>query len=154
MTRRSSRDPYTKDLLSWQPPEPVKKFEPDQVRAASLDSRICKAIVVALRDCGLNRDTIANIMSDYLGERVSIAMLNAYASPARSTHTISIVRFVALVHATQDRRLLDLLAEIFGWSVVDERYADAIKEVELAEKAEEIGRQLQLTRMKRRSGGR
>jgi len=153
MTRRA-RDPYTKDLLDWQPPEPVKKFEPMEVRGASLDARICKAIVVALRDTGLERWAIAAKMSDYLGERVSLAMLNAYASQARSTHTISVVRFVALVHATQDRRLLELLAEIFGWSVVDERYADAIKEVELAEKCEELDRQLTLTRMKRRSGGR
>jgi len=153
MTRRI-RDPYTKDLLSWQPPEPVKKFEPDQVRASSLDGRICKAIVVALRDCGLDRCDVAQTMTNYLGERVSTAMLNAYASPGRQTHTINVVRFVALVHATRDRRLLELLAELFDWSVVDERYADAIKEVELAEKREEIDRQITLTRMHRRSGGR
>lgn len=154
MTRRSSRDPHTLSLLEWQPPEPVKKFAQSEVRAASLDARICKAIVVALRDAGAAREVIAARMSAYLGETVSLAMLNAYASPARSTHTINVVRFVALVHATHDRRLLELLAEMFGWSVVDERYADAIAEVELAEKAEEISRQLQLTRMKRRSGGR
>lgn len=153
MTRRI-RDPYTKDLLSWQPPEPVKKFEPSEVRAATLNDRICKAIVVALRDTAMERFYIAEIMSAYLGEKVSLAMLNAYASPGRSTHTINVVRFVALVHATQDRRLLELLAEIFGWSVVDERYADAIKEVELAEKREELDQQIKLTRMKRRSGGR
>ena len=42
MTRRA-RDPYTADLLDWQPPEPVAKFKADQVRAASLDARLCKA---------------------------------------------------------------------------------------------------------------
>lgn len=153
MTRRA-RDPYTKDLLAWEPPQPVVKFPADQVRAASLDQRLCKAMSLALKESAWSRETIASRMSEFLGERISLAMVNAYVSPARGTHQINVVRFAALIHVTQDRRLLELLAELFGWSVVDERYADAIKEVELAEKAEEIGRQLQLTRMKRRSGGR
>lgn len=154
MTRRSSRDPYTRDLLDWQPPQPVVRFEPDQVRAASLDQKLCKAMALALKDCPWDRAVIADRMSAYLGERISLSMLNAYVSPARDTHQIGVLRFMALVHVTQDRRLLELLADQFGWCVVDERYADAIAEVELAEKAEEISRQLQLTRMKRRSGGR
>ena len=61
-------------------------------------------------------------------------------------------------HRRQGRRpvgkALELLADLFGWCVVDERYAEAIKEVELAEKRDEIERQLTLTRAKRRSGGR
>jgi hypothetical protein len=153
MSRRY-RDPYTHDLLSWQPPEPVQRFEPDQVRAASLDQRLCKAMALALKHCGLDRVDVADRMSEFLGESVSVAMLNAYVSPARETHKISVVRFMALVHVTRDRRLLELLADPFGWCVVDERYADAIAEVELAEKREEIERQITLTRMKRRSGGR
>ncbi|MFN4017127.1 MAG: DNA transposition protein [Reyranella sp.] len=153
MTRRS-RDPYTADLLSWRAPEPVVKFEAAQVRAASLDQRLCKAMALALKDCRMDRGIVAERMSEFLGEKVSLSMLNAYVSPGRPTHVISVVRFAALVHVTQDRRLLELLAELFGWSVVDERYADAIAEVELAEKKEEIERQLQATRLKRRSGGR
>lgn len=153
MTRRR-HDHYTQDLLSWRPPEPVVKFAADQVRAASLDQRLCKAMKLALKECGPDRTTVAELMSEFLGEKVSLAMLNAYVSTARPTHVISVVRFAALVHVTKDRRLLELLAELFGWSVVDERYADAIAEVELAEKKEEIERQLQLKRMKRRSGGR
>lgn len=153
MTRRA-RDPYTKDLLSWQPPEPVVRFAADQVRAATFDQAVCKAMKVALADCRLSREIVAAQMSAYLGERVSVSMLNAYVSPARDTHQISVVRFLALVHVTKDRRLLELLADPFGWSVVDERYADAIAEVELAEKREEIERQLQLKRMKRRQGAR
>lgn len=149
------RDPHTEDLLSWQPPEPVRRFEPDQVRAASLDQRLCKAMALALKDCERgDRGWIADRMSEFLGERVSKAMLDAYVSPAREAHKISVTRFAALVHVTEDRRLLELLADLMGWCVVDQRYADAIKEVELAEKRDEIERQLALTRMKRRSGGR
>lgn len=153
MSRRG-RDNYTQDLLSWRPPEPVVKFAADQVRAASLDQRLCKAMKLALKEFGPDRATVAELMSEFLGEKISLAMLNAYVSAGRPTHVISVVRFAALVHVTKDRRLLELLAEMFGWSVVDERYADAIAEVELAEKKEEIERQLQLKRMKRRSGGR
>lgn len=153
MTRRS-RDPYTADLLSWRPPEPVVKFDATQVRAASLDQRLCKAMALALKECRMDRGIVAERMSEFLGEKVSLSMLNAYLSAGRPTHVISVVRFAALVHVTQDRRLLELLAELFGWSVVDERYADAIREVELVEKKDEIDRQIQLTRMKRRSGGR
>lgn len=152
MTRR--RDPYTADLLSWQPPEPVTRFDPAAVRAASLDQRLCKAMAIALKDCGLSREVVVERMSSFLGERVSLAMLNAYVSPARESHQISVPRFLALVHVTQDRRLLELLADPFGWSVVDGRYTDAIEEVELAEKLEEIERRLNITRMKRRSGAR
>lgn len=152
MSRRA-RDPYTKDLLSWSPPEPVVRFAPDQVRAASFDQQLCKAMKVALADCGLSRDFVAERMSAYLGERVSVSMLNAYVSPARDTHQISTVRFMALVHVTKDRRLLELLADPFGWAVVDERYADAIREVEIAEKRDELDRQLELSRRNRRAGG-
>ena len=153
MSRRV-RDPYTKDLLTWRPTEPVVRFDADQVRAASLDQKICKAMAQALKDCPWDRAVIAERMSGFLGQPVSKAMLDAYVSPARDTHQISVVRFMALVHVTQDRRLLELLADLMGWCVVDERYADAIREVELSEKRDEIERQLQLTRMNRRSGAR
>jgi hypothetical protein len=149
------RDPHTKDLLSWQPPEPVQRFAPDQVRAASFDQRLCKAMALTLKEFTRgDRGWVADRMTEFLGERVSKAMLDAYVSPAREGHNISVSRFVALVHVTEDRRLLELLADLMGWCVVDQRYADAIKEVELAEKRDEIERQLTLTRMKRRSGGR
>ena len=152
---RRYRDPHTADLLTWQPPEPVHRFAPEQVRAASLDQRLCKAMALALKECKRgDRGWIANRMSDFLGERVSKAMLDAYVSPAREAHKISVTRFAALIHVTQDRRLLELLADMMGWCVVDERYAEAIKEVELAEKRDEIERQLALTRLKRRTGTR
>lgn len=153
MSRRF-RDPHTKDLLSWVPPEPVVRFAEETVRAASLDQKLCKAMAVALKDCRLERAVVAERMSAFLGSPVSKSMLDAYVSPARDTHQISVVRFLALVHVTQDRRLLELLADLFGWCVVDERYADAIREVELRDKRDEIERQLQATRMNRRSGAR
>lgn len=147
MTRR---DPYQADLLSWAPSEPIVRFEPRAVQAASFDQRLCKAMALALKESQLDRSTIAARMGAFLGKEVTKAMLDAYVSPARDTHQISVTRFLALLHVTHDRRLLELLSEPFGWAVVDERHADAIAEVELAEKRDEIERQLQLRRMKRR----
>lgn len=148
MPRR--RDPYTADLLSWEPPQPVERFDPKDVRAATLDAQLCKAMKVALNECGSAREDIAYKMSVFLGRPVSQNMLNAYVSPGRDDHIINVVRFIALVAATGDRRPLQLLAEQFGCVVVDAKYLDVIEEVELAEKREEIDRRLQLKRAQRR----
>ena len=146
MPRR--RDPYTADLLSWQPPEPVERFEPGDVRAATLDAQLCKAMKLALD--GRDRLAVAVEMSRFLGKPVSAHMLNAYVSHGRDDHVINVVRFIALIAATGDRRPLQLLAEQFGCVVVDAKYLDVIEEVELAEKREEIDRRLQIKRAQRR----
>jgi hypothetical protein len=57
---------------------------------------------------------------------VSENMLNAYASQAREDHVISLVRFVALIEVTRDRRLLEMLAERFGWTVIDKKFLPLI----------------------------
>lgn len=135
---RDRRDLLTPDLLSWQPPEPAVRFSDDQVRGATLNARICRAMAVALEECAATRDEIAERMGEYLGAKVSKAMLDAYVSPSRDTHTISIVRFAALVQATGDFRLLSLLPDLFGFAVVDERYVALIRATQMREKAEEL----------------
>jgi hypothetical protein len=79
-------------------------------------------------------------MSEYLGEPVSPAMLDAYASPARDSHRIGAARLIALVHATGDRRLLQLLAEPFGWAVVEARHLALIEAALLREQEDELRR--------------
>jgi len=135
---RDRRDRGTLDLLDWQPSEPAVRFEAAQVRGATLGARICRAMAVALDECGASREDIAERMSEYLGVKVSKAMLDAYVSEARDTHTINIVRFAALVHATKDWRLLSLLPELFGFAVIDERYVSLIRAVQIREKAAEL----------------
>lgn len=134
---RDRRDHLTPDLLSWQPPEPAVRFE-QPVRGATLGARICRAMAMALEDCEFDRDQVAARMSAYFGRAVSKAMLDAYVSEARSTHAITLERFAALVHATQDWRLLSLLPELFGFAVVDERYVALIRATQMREKAEEL----------------
>ena len=108
--------PRQPDLLDWTPPEPVAAFAPEQVRGATLEARIARAVSVALQDCKLTRDEVAARMTGWLGTKVTVNMLNAYASVARGDHPIGLTRFIALVQATGDRRLLELLAEMFGWA--------------------------------------
>ncbi len=135
---RDRRDTRTIDLLNWQPPEPAVRFDEHQVRGATLNARICRAMAVSLDECAATRDEIAEKMGEYLGVKVSKPMLDAYVSEARDTHTINIVRFAALVHATRDWRLLSLVPELFGFAVVDERYVSLIKATQMRERALEL----------------
>ena len=132
------------ELLEWQAPEPVSRFEERVVRAASIGGRMCRAMAAALHDAaqaGRSRKVIAQAMSDYLGEAVSVAMLDAYVSEARETHTINLPRFVALVHATGDRRLLEAIAEMFAWSVVPAKFVPLIRVAALREREDALKRE-------------
>ncbi len=150
MTRRpSSAQP---DLLDWQAPEPVVRFEDRAVRSATIAGRLAKAIAAALH--GHNRTDVARTMGDFLGRPVSKAMIDAYASEARDDHVISTPRFIALLHATGDRRLLELLAEPMGWAVIERRHLPLIELAAIQDKAAELTRQADaLRRQARQRGG-
>ena len=135
---RDRGDRLTLDLLNWDPPEPAVRFEEAKVRGATLGARFCRAMAAALKECGAPREDVARRMGEYLGEEVSKPMLDAYVSEARETHTINIIRFAALVHATRDMRLLSLLPDLFGFAVVDERYVSLIRAARIREKAAEL----------------
>jgi len=149
---RIKGDSRTADLLSWLPPEPVQSFDTETVRAASLHGALCRALKEALKSCDKTREQIAEEMSEYLGEDVSKNMLDAYASEARDEHIINVIRFIALISATRDQRLLNWIAEMFGWAVIDQRYLPAINVALLADKKEEIERQLQVAQRNLKNG--
>lgn len=117
-----ARCPQTADLLTWNPPQLVERFDEGSVRAASLRARIARAVSQTLKDCDLSREEVAAAMSEWLGEEVSLHMLQAYCSQAREEHTINFLRVVALVHVTQDARLLQLAAELFDRAVIETRW--------------------------------
>jgi len=152
MSRRP-RHPDQLDLLCWAPSEPVVAFEPHTVRAGSLAASISKAVSQSLKTCGHSREKVAKHMSDYLAEQVSKAMLDAYASEARSEHIINVVRFIALIDATGDRRLLEFIAELFGWTVIERRYLPAIELAERQEKRAEMDREIEAVRRQLKRGG-
>ena len=144
MARRRSPDQL--DLLCWEPSKPVLAFDPVSVRGASIAVSISKAVSMALKGCGRPRDDVARLMGEFLDEVVSEHMLNAYASEARSEHIINLVRFVALIHVTRDRRLLELIAGQFGWSVIERRYLPAIEYAERLEDIAERNREADMLR--------
>ena len=142
------------DLLTdWTPPEPTVRFADVRVRAAGILALLCRGISAALSDCGKPRAEIARRMSGFLGQTVSKNMLDAYASEARDDHTIGLPRFIALLHATRDRRLLELIAEPLGWAVIERRHVPLIKLAQVHEKTEELRRQADVLRRQARMGG-
>ena len=150
------RAPDQPDLLDWTPPQPVRRFDDHRVRAVSQRDRLARAVAASLKDCddaGVTREDIASRMGEFLGERVSVNMLNAYASPARDDHTISVTRLMALLHATRDQRLLELLAEPLGWAVVDRKFLPLIELAATREKIDELEKRVRASRALARKGG-
>ncbi|MBF0306946.1 MAG: DNA transposition protein [Alphaproteobacteria bacterium] len=125
---RDPRDRRTSDLLAWKPPEPPRPHYREELRAATLNAKFCRAMAMALKDCGLSRAQVAERMTQYLGEAVSENTLNAYVSEARIDHIVNVLRFAALIHATQDWRLLSILPDLFGFAVLPERFVAAAEE--------------------------
>ena len=76
---------------------------------AGLERQISLAAATILNSDLRSRERIAADMSELLGEDVSRAMLDAYASPAREDHRVSMSRFLALVAVTARHDVLDLV---------------------------------------------
>lgn len=150
--RRRQPERNQLDLLDWQPTSPVVAYEPEHVRAASLAKSLSKGISETLKSCGRTRGEIAKAMSDYLDETVSANILNAYASEARDEHIINVVRLIALIHATRDRRLLEMIASMFGWAVIERRHLPAIEMAELLESRAALDREVEYRRRQLKTG--
>jgi len=153
MSRRRASPRDQLDLLAWQPASPVVAYQPERVRAATIGKSISKAISETLKSSGQTRAQVAQKMSEYLDEPVSENMVNAYASEARDEHIINIVRFVGLLHVTRDRRLLELVAAMFGWAVIERRHLPAIELAELMESRAELDREVEFRRRQLKRGG-
>tara|TARA_R110002020_G_scaffold134518_33_gene300247 strand:+ start:2634 stop:3092 length:459 start_codon:yes stop_codon:yes gene_type:complete len=123
---RARGDTRTLDLLDWQPSEVAVGFA-EEIRAASLDAKIAKALAQAIRESGKRREAIADEMSRQLGRKISVSTIDAYTSEAKEGHRIPLDRFIALIHATGAYQLLGWLAEEFGFVVVPAKYRDLIE---------------------------
>jgi len=141
------------DLLSWEPPRPVAAFTPEQVRAVSVGQRLSRAVAQTLRDTALTRAEIASAMGEYLGEAVPVSALDAYSSQAKEGYKIPACRLMALVHVTNDARLLQLLADDFGLVVIERRYLPLIELAAVREHEDEIHRRADTLRRQAKSGG-
>ena len=90
------RDPLTKDLFEWTPPQVAIRYEEGVTGRGPLDNRISRLIARALRDArddGFQRSEIASAMSKYLGRTISTAMLDKWASEGSGEHRIPLVQF-------------------------------------------------------------
>lgn len=131
---KKRRDLLTPDLFAGLDPEPVvARFEEGEVRAWSKARTLSRAIAVTLEEDGRSRDEIAEELSERIGERVSRAMLDNYASQEKD-HAISAMRLVGLVAVTGDARPLNLLLGELGLIAIDAKY-EALLRRELADEA-------------------
>ena len=145
--------PGQSSLFDWTPPPATTAFSTERVRAASIAGRISRAVSAALYDNQQQRAEIAQRMADYLGEPFSKAMLDAYASQAREDHPITVPRFMALLHVIRDRRLLELIAEEFGWAVVERKHLPLIELAAVQERQDELRWHADALRRQARTGG-
>lgn len=136
MTRR---DDKTLDLLAWEPPKIVKRFDDHRVRTVELSTQLARAVSETLRDATSDRKEIAAEMSSWLGgDPVSKDMLDKYASQAAADHLISLPRAIALIHATGDIRLLQMIAEMFDHVVIESRWLGAVDDAIYADQIEQL----------------
>lgn len=147
---KSRRDPNTLDLLrDYTPPEPiVQRYDENRVRAVSFKQKVARAISETLSEADQPRGELAKQMSEILGEKVTVNMLNAYASPSRDDHNISYVRLIALVQVTGDARLLQIGADLCSHLVVDNKYVEWVElgmETEKLDRAQQTVEELQGT---------
>lgn len=152
MARR--RDPLTKDLFSWEPPQIGVGYSDDVIGRGALDNKIARMISHALRDAredGLTRAEVARRMSDYLGRPVSEAMLNKWSSEGSEDHRIPLEAFIGLVHATGIKRLLGFAPGEFGLTVIEAEYAELIEERLLDDHIEEMQARRQVLATRRRA---
>lgn len=128
MTRR--RDTLTRDLFDWQPPQVAVGYGDETTGRAPVGQRISRVVARALRDAkddGLDRRTIAERMTEYLGRPISVAMIEKWASEGSGDHNIPLDAFAGLIHATGDLNLAGFVPSLFGLIAVEAKYQHIIE---------------------------
>lgn len=88
------------------------------VTATEFRLRIAQAISESMHDYGKPRAVIAFEMTQLLGEEISEHMLNAWASPAREGHDITVTRLRGLVKVTGALWLWEIATEGQGVTIL------------------------------------
>lgn len=148
------RDPLTKDLFAWEPPQIGVGYGGEVTGRGPLDNKIARLVSHALRDAredGVNRAEVARRMSAYLGRSISEAMLNKWSSEGSEDHRIPLEAFIGLVQATGNKQLLGFAPGEFGLTVIESEYADLIEERLLDDHIEEMQARRQVLATRRRA---
>lgn len=133
------RDTSTLDLFrDVEPAQVVLRFDAEEIKAWSMARRLSRAIAKTLDGCGMTREEVAEALSEHLGEKVSKAMLDAYASPEKP-HAMPAHRLAGLFAVTCDERPLNAMLNEVGLIAVPAKYEALLKRErarELRERAE------------------
>ncbi|OHC43988.1 MAG: hypothetical protein A2092_12060 [Rhodobacteraceae bacterium GWE1_64_9] len=149
------RDPLTKDLFAWQPPQIGVGYSGEVTGRGPLDNKIARLVSHALRDAredGVSRAEVARRMSAYLGRSISEAMLNKWSSEGSEDHRIPLEAFIGLVQATGNKQLLGFAPGEFGLTVIESQYAELVRLHLLREKRQEIEAQEQAIMARLKAG--
>lgn len=135
----SRRDTRTLDLLSWEPPQVAAGYGVEVAGRGPMENRIARLISQALRDAqdeqGLNRETVAGLMTLDLNRSITKDQLDKWASEASTGHRIPLDAFCALVKVIEAQALLGFIPELLGYVAVPKKYGDII-EMHLIEEKE------------------
>ena len=155
MTKR--RDPLTRDLFEWTPPQVAIRYEEGVTGRGSRGNQISSLVARALRDArdeNKGRSEIAASMTRFLDRSISTTMLDKRASEASGEHRIPLDAFIALVHATDAKELLGFVPGMFGLTVIANEYADLIEDRLLEDHIEELQARRQMLSAKRKAARR
>lgn len=111
--RRSSLQPAQLGF-TFEPPTPATM----DADLAGLDRLIAASVADMLKNDPRSRHEVAGAMSGLLGDEVTKAMLDAYASEARDNHNISASRLLAIIAVTERFDIADVLLRRIGASVL------------------------------------
>jgi hypothetical protein len=86
----------------------------------SLDCRREVALIMsaAIKKSRFDRIDIAGRMTRFLGEEITLSMLNAWTAESRDEHVINFVRAIAFDHATEQNALATLFAAKLGGQIL------------------------------------
>lgn len=138
-----ARDRNTLDLFRDVEPAPVvERFAEELVRTPDQAGRVARAVTATLKEYDGERAAIAKEMTAYLGETVTEAMLNQYASQANSKHNIPAHRLIALAVIAGDARLINALLMDTGLIAVPAKYEALIAREMAKEQVEALQRRV------------
>ncbi|MFN3513424.1 MAG: hypothetical protein ACK41C_10285 [Phenylobacterium sp.] len=113
----------------------------DLPRALDMKRAIAVAMGEALRTCGKGAAVVAAEMSELLGDdEVTKAQLYAYTAESRTSHTISIVRWIAFVRATGCNWLWDFILKDEGLIVLEGEEAHLAEAALIEKQIEQLKR--------------
>jgi hypothetical protein len=94
---------------------PSRRLEAGGLRTSEA---VKEALRVALRSCGLSRETVADELTRLTGENISIHQINNWAASGKGDRSIPLEQLAALTLVTGDSGLVRAALGSSGWTVL------------------------------------